>query len=121
MLEQILELDQFDNRRQALLEKGDGRRDFAREDFIFLADQANMPYGNYPVVDKAVLDDLIVKDASFLMGREYFTLDNHQNPLLFPKAPVKAIVIACNTATAYGQLDIEQVIESAGLDIKVSH
>ena len=49
VLEQILELDQFDNRRQALLEKGDGRRDFAREDFIFLADQANMPYGNYPV------------------------------------------------------------------------
>lgn len=119
VLEQILELDQFDNRRQALLEKGDGHRDFAREDFIFLADQANMPYGNYPVVDKgAVLDDLIVKDASFLMGREYFTVDNHQNPLRL-KAPVKAIVIACNTATAYGQLDIEQVIESAGLDIKV--
>jgi glutamate racemase len=35
------------------------------------------------------------------------------------KAPVKMIVIACNTATAYGKSDIERFLHCAGLDIKV--
>jgi len=32
---------------------------------------------------------------------------------------MKALVIACNTATAYGKTDIEDFIERAGLDLKV--
>lgn len=116
ILEQILNSDRFNNKTHN--PAGDGRSDFENESFIFLADQANMPYGNYPVVKKErFLDDLIVKDADFLLGKDYFSLGNQnqrQN-----KSPVKAIVIACNTATAYGQADIESVIHAAGLDIKV--
>ncbi len=121
VLESILNIDLFDNKSHALCLQGDGQADFARESFVFLADQANMPYGNYPVVDKAnVLDDLIVKDAWFLMGRDCFGFTKPDHQLVArQKQPVKAIVIACNTATAYGQSDIEDVIRRAGLDIKV--
>ena len=116
ILEQILKSDGFNNRTHHPL--GDGKTDFEKESFIFLADQANMPYGNYPVIRKEqFLDDLIVKDADFLMGKDYFSLSGQKRQL--GKTPVKAIVIACNTATAYGQADIEQVVAAAGLDIKV--
>lgn len=116
ILEQILNSDRFDNRTHS--PNRDGKSDFENESFIFLADQANMPYGNYPVVKKEqFLDDLIVKDADFLLGKDYFSLSNQQRQQ--NKSPVKAIVIACNTATAYGQADIESVIQAAGLDIKV--
>ena len=116
ILEQILKSDGFNNASHAA--RSDGKADFRNESFIFLADQANMPYGNYPVVKKeSFLDDLIVKDARFLLGKQYYSLGNQlarQN-----KSPVKAIVIACNTATAYGQADIEEVLQKAGLTIKV--
>lgn len=116
ILEQILKSDGFNNASHAA--RSDGKADFENESFIFLADQANMPYGNYPVVKKeSFLDDLIVKDARFLLGKQYYSLGNQlarQN-----KSPVKAIVIACNTATAYGQADIEEVLQKAGLTIKV--
>ena len=60
---------------------------------------------------------MIFKDAVFLMGKKYYNLKNQQ--ALQTKSPVKAIVIACNTATAYGQADIEDVLQNAGLSIKV--
>ncbi|MBA64159.1 MAG: Asp/Glu/hydantoin racemase [Planctomycetaceae bacterium] len=116
ILEQILKSDGFNNRTHH--PQGDGKSDFEKESFIFLADQANMPYGNYPVIKKEqFLDDLIVKDADFLLGKEYFSLSGQNRQ--WSKSPVKAIVIACNTATAYGQADIEQVVQASGLDIKV--
>ena len=124
VLEKILTIDAFENETNSPTPSGDGKADFASESFIFLADQANMPYGNYPVVGKEkFLEDLIVKDAWFLMGRKRFRLnDSGEKTHRYneaSKSPVKAIVIACNTATAYGQDDIEQVIRAAGLDIKV--
>jgi glutamate racemase len=116
ILEQILKSDTFNNESHAA--RSDGKADFKNESFIFLADQANMPYGNYPVVEKeSFLDDLIVKDAGFLLGKQYYTLKNQLARQT--KSPVKAIVIACNTATAYGQADIEEVLQKAGLTIKV--
>ncbi len=121
VLEQILTIDAFENHTSRLMPRGDGKTDFANESFVFLADQANMPYGNYPVVGKGeFLEDLIVKDAWFLMGRKRFHLGGSAEGYTEgSKSPVKAIVIACNTATAYGQDDIEDVIHAAGLDIKV--
>ncbi|MFA5302313.1 MAG: hypothetical protein WC395_06485 [Bacteroidales bacterium] len=72
------------------------------EDFIYLADQANMPYGNYPSEGKTdFLRELIVKDALFLLG--------HQ---------VKILVVACNTATAYGLEDIKKFLDESGSGIK---
>jgi len=116
ILEQILKSDGFNN--DSHVARSDGKADFQHESFIFLADQANMPYGNYPVVKKeGFLDDLIVKDAGFLLGKKYYSLG--QQRARQNKSPVKAIVIACNTATAYGQADIEEVLQKAGLTIKV--
>jgi glutamate racemase len=119
ILQQILTIDDFDNDSHRNTATGDGKADFSNESFIFLADQANMPYGNYPIVEKEqLLDDLIVKDAEFLMNRRYFRGPDDERPQL-GKLPVKAIVIACNTATAYGHSDIQDVVQQAGLDLKV--
>lgn len=78
---------------------------FENEKFIYLADQANMPYGVYPSEQKEdYLRELVVKDALFLT-----TMPNR----------VKIIVIACNTATAYGLKDVESLLEKSGTGVKV--
>jgi glutamate racemase len=109
VLEAILSLDAFNN--QTLEPKPDGQLDFANETFIYLGDQANMPYGNYPTHEKVdFLRELIGKDAIFLMGRRYWATPNASMPQ-FDKLPVKAIVIACNTATAYGLNDVRDLAQ----------
>lgn len=111
----IATFDEHNNSNQA--PGSDGRLDFDREDFIYLADQANMPYGNYAAVGKSeLLRELIIKDAQFLLGQRYYTPDDS---LAADKKPVKAIVVACNTATAYGKTDIEALIKKTGLNIPV--
>ena len=88
VLEQILVLDMFDNATGA--PGADGKPDFADEDFVYFGDQANMPYGRYDALGKAdFLRELVRRDARFLLGDE-----GH--------LPAKIVVIACNTATAYG-------------------
>ncbi|MHC4544262.1 MAG: glutamate racemase [Planctomycetota bacterium] len=100
VLTAILELDAFNNLTHE--PAPDGRPDFENERFVYLGDQANMPYGNYPSEQKVdFLRELIIKDVVFLLGSRYWLsaasqIPNHDKP------PVKAIVIACNTATAYG-------------------
>ncbi|MCL6266299.1 glutamate racemase [Flagellimonas myxillae] len=97
----------------------DGELDFNKESFIYLGDQANMPYGNYSGVGKGdLLNEHIIKDAQFLLGNKYYSnaLDPSVNT---DKQPVKALVIACNTATAYGKDYIEEFLKKANSDIKV--
>jgi hypothetical protein len=78
----------------------DGLPDFANERFVYFGDQANMPYGNYGTVGKTdFLRELVLKDAAFLLGRRWRA--NATSEPRMDKPPVKAIVIACNTATAY--------------------
>lgn len=61
-----------------------------------------MPYGNYPSEDKTdFLRELVVKDALFLLEKK-----------------VKIIVVACNTATAYGLGDIRTLLEESRSGIK---
>lgn len=116
VLEALLTLDAFNN--QSLQPKPDGVPDFAGERFIYFGDQANMPYGNYPSRGKeAFLKELVVKDAVFLLGRRYRPVAA-AGPR-FDKPPVKAIVIACNTATAYGIEDIRATLKAWGLDVPV--
>jgi glutamate racemase len=100
VLAAILELDAFNNLTH---EPGpDGRPDFEHERFVYLGDQANMPYGNYPSEQKVdFLRELIIKDVVFLLDERYWLCAAAQMPQ-HDKSPVKAIVIACNTATAYG-------------------
>lgn len=107
VLEALLTLDAFHN--DTLQPGADGRPDFERERFIYFGDQANMPYGNYSAVNRTdYLRDLIVKDAIFLLGRRFWPADGKAPQ--FTKPPVKAIVIACNTATAYGLEDIRKAV-----------
>lgn len=118
VLEEILRLDRFDNDSGMPRPGGDGRRDFADEQFVFLADQANMPYGNYAAAGKrSLLVELVLKDSFFLLG-----IPHGKSPATAStkrRLPVKAIVIACNTATAYGEAEIEQMIREAGVDVPV--
>jgi glutamate racemase len=89
----------------------DGVPDFEGERFIYFGDQANMPYGNYSAVGRTgFLRELILRDALFLLGRRQAN---------GTKPPVKAIVIACNTATAYGLEDIRAAVKAWGIPIIV--
>ena len=88
VLEQLLTLDAFDNATGEA--RADGIPDFADEDFVYFGDQANMPYGRYDAAGREdFLRELVVRDAQFVLGSQ-----GHY--------PAKAVVIACNTATAYG-------------------
>lgn len=115
--EKFLTLDEYDNVTGEL--KPDGIPDFAGEDFVYLADDANMPYGDYDAAGKSdYLRELVVKDALFLMGDSYYNLAIDDRPY-GSKPRVKIIVIACNTATAYGLGDIEKLLERSNTGVKV--
>jgi len=119
VLEEILKLDLFDNQSSDRLPQGDGKPDFGRERFVFLADQANMPYGNYAIVGKVgFLSEVIRNDAfSCLAGsisprarpRRRGRANGRSRPWLSP----------ANTATAYGKADLESLVAKAGLPIPV--
>ena len=115
VLDAIIALDEFNN---ASGERGaDGVPDFANERFVYLGDQANMPYGNYSAENKTdFLRELIIKDALFLLGSRYWPGRMAEQPK-HDKPRVKAIVIACNTATAYGYDDLKAALEGWGLPV----
>jgi len=117
VLEAILTSDSFNNRNNN--PGADSVPDFSQEDFIYLADQANMPYGVYFSEGKSdLLVEHVIKDATFLLSQKYYPTDDSE-VYSTGKKPVKAIVIACNTATAYGALYLDAFMEKAGLKIKV--
>ena len=117
ILDALVNYDQFNNQSKAA--GADKEPDFSREKFIYLADQANMPYGNYYSANKSdLLVEHIIKDAQFLMASKYYTRSG-EKAFQKDKQPVKAIVVACNTATAYGKEHIERFIKKTGIDLKV--
>jgi glutamate racemase len=117
VLDAILNSDNFNNKTHQ--KAHDGKIDFLSESFIYLGDKANMPYGEYPGNHKtALLKEHVIKDAAFLLGTKYYASQTARKPLT-DKPQVKAIVIACNTATAYGKGDIEKFVNQAGLNLKV--
>ena len=116
VLEAILTLDACNN--QTLAPGPDGVPDFAAERFVYFGDQANMPYGNYGAVGRTdYLRELILKDTIFLLGRRAWPAQGDAPH--FAKPPVKAIVIACNTATAYGLEDIRAAVAEWGIPVIV--
>lgn len=117
VLNAVIKMDRFDNQTH---EKGsDGIPDFIAEKFIYLGDRANMPYGRYPREGKTdFLQELIIKDVWFLLSDKYFLSSKEIIPS-GEKQPVKAIVIACNTATAYGHELTQDVIQEWDLDLKI--
>lgn len=116
VLAAILQVDAFNN---VTHEPGpDGRLDFENERFVYLGDLANMPYGNYPSERKTdFLQELILKDAVFLLGGRYWPSAAARQPR-HDKPPVKAIVIACNTATAYGLESVRAALNKWQLPVK---
>ncbi len=115
-MEAILNNDDFDNGSGSI--GADGTPDFLREDFVYLGDLANMPYGNYSAENRTdFLEELSVKDAAFLLNDYYHK--SPESPERARKSPVKVVVIACNTATAYGKTAIEQMVDHIGLDVDV--
>jgi glutamate racemase len=115
VLNEIVTSDRFNNQ---IHEPGaDGRADFEDESFLYLGDQANMPYGNYPSEDKVdFLKELILKDVVFVLGNRYWLSRSAPAPRQ-DKPLVKAVVVACNTATAYGLDDIERAFERWNIPI----
>ncbi|NWF89577.1 MAG: aspartate/glutamate racemase family protein [Ignavibacteriaceae bacterium] len=117
VMDAIVNFDGFNNESKNL--NSDGILDFEKEYFIYLADQANMPYGNYPSCGKTdLLKEHILKDAQFLLSNKYYQSPN-DNKFKTDKLPIKALVVACNTATAYGLEDIEKFLTKAKLNLKV--
>lgn len=114
ILDALVNYDSFNN--ETTEQGADGQEDFKNERFIYLADQANMPYGNYFSEGKTeLLQEHIIKDLQFLLSDKYY-LTGDKEPKE-DKDQVKAIVIACNTATAYGFKEAKEFFKNAGLDI----
>ncbi len=118
VLNSILELDEFNNSTH---EPGsDGIADFISERFVYLADEANMPYGKYNAEGRAdFLRELVLKDVLFLLGNKYY-LSPDDRKAKTDKDPVKSIVIACNTATAYGLETVREAMNHWGLAVNIT-
>lgn len=118
VLNTILKLDEFNNETHK--PGHDGIADFISERFIYLADEANMPYGTYHGEGKAdFLRELVLKDVLFLLGNQYYLSPDDPNAQT-DKEPVKSIVIACNTATAYGLETVRDAMETWELGVHIT-
>ena len=117
VLEKLLSLDHFDNITGA--EGRDSILDFAGEHFVYLADQANLPYGNYAAEGNTeYLQELVLKDALFLLDDDDFVNGIEEVPT-GRKPRAKIIVVACNTATAYGLNLIKSMLYQSKSGVKV--
>ena len=117
VLDALVNFDDHNNKNNE--KGGDAIPDFMSEKFIYLADQANMPYGNYSSENKTdLLVEHILKDMQFLLSDKYYR-DAGDTQFQKDKQPVKSIVIACNTATAYGSEFIKEFIDKTGIELKV--
>jgi glutamate racemase len=117
VLNALLEYDEHTN--QSKTKGADGVPDFRQEKFIYLADQANMPYGNYHSANKtSLLIEHIIKDTQFLLSNKYYP-DAKSEHFNIDKEPVKVIVVACNTATAYGMENIRSFLKKSQSPIHV--
>lgn len=117
VLDALVSYDENNNANEA--GGKDGQPDFRKENFIYLGDQANMPYGNYFAAGKTdLLKEHVIKDVQFLLAQKYYA---NANDRFFKndKQKIKALVIACNTATAYGQADADAFMARTGLNIPV--
>ena len=112
VLEAMLTLDAFNN----ITGKpgADGRPDFDKEYFQYLADQANMPYGNYAAENKTkLLQEHVVKNMDFLLKNRY-DINWMQQASPKEKQSVKMLVLACNTATAFALEEVKQFVQDNG-------
>jgi glutamate racemase len=103
VLEKLLCIDEFNNITGERIP--DSKPDLEGEDFVYFGDQANMPYGLYGAKGKSdFLRELIVRDTEFVLSSQ-----SH--------LPSKIVVIACNTATAYGLDDARRTAKPKGVKV----
>jgi glutamate racemase len=115
VLEAMLTLDAFNN--ETGLPGADGKPDFEKEYFQYLADQANMPYGNYAAENKTkLLQEHVIKNMDFLL-KYRFDLNGIQPAQ--QKLGVKMLVLACNTATAFALPEVKQFVNDNGSNVPV--
>ena len=117
VLEAMLTLDAFNN----ITGKpgADGKPDFDKEYFQYLADQANMPYGNYAAENKTkLLQEHVVKNMDFLLKNRY-DINWMQQASPKEKQSVKMLVLACNTATAFALEEVKQFVKINGTNAPV--
>lgn len=106
ILQAILTLDAYNNNTGEPIP--DGQPDFTNEVYQYLADQANMPYGNYAAAGKTdLLKEHMLKNAAFFTD-SFFDSSTGSTWKKAAKPPVKMIVLACNTATAYTLADLQK-------------
>lgn len=117
VLDQLLSVDVVNN---VTGEKGpDGIPDLQGEEFVQLADQANLHYGGYAAAGAAAfLRELAIRDAFFLLSSGYYRNAAEGMPT-GRKSPAKIVVIACNTATAYGLDGIESTLRNIASPVRV--
>ena len=109
VLEAILTLDAFNNKTGK--PGADGIPDFTGEFFNYLADQANMPYGNYAAAGKTdFLKEQILRCMTFLAKDSTYQKRVEEKYITYHKTTAKMLVVACNTATAYALNDIKNLI-----------
>lgn len=117
VLEALLTIDEFNN--QTGKPGKDGIPDFNQEYFQYLADQANMPYGNYAAENKTpLLKEHILKNMRFLLGNSFVT-DKTGNWQAATKNTAKMLVLACNTATAFALNDIRNFLKKEDYEVAV--
>lgn len=117
VLEALLTIDEFNNLTGA--PGKDGIPDFQREHFQYLADQANMPYGNYAAEQKTpLLKEHILKNMRFLLGNSFRRWEK-ETWQLNSKESAKMLVLACNTATAFALTDIREFLKEENNDVSV--
>ena len=113
VLEAMLSLDAFNNKSGQ--PGSDGKPDFEAEFFQYLADQANMPYGNYAGENKTkLLQEHVIKNMDFLLKNEF-----DRPKAIAKKDGVKMLVLACNTATAYALNEVKDFSKSQQENIPV--
>jgi len=109
VLEAMLNLDAFNNKTGK--PGADGIPDFSGEHFNYLADQANMPYGNYAAEGKTdFLKEQILRCMTFLAKDSFYQKRVTDQYLSYQKSTAKMLVVACNTATAYALNDIRNLM-----------
>jgi glutamate racemase len=117
VLEAMLTLDAFNNVTGK--PGADGKPDFDKEYFQYLADQANMPYGNYAAENKTdLLKEHVVKNMDFLYNNKYDKIQKESNAEQ-QKQGVKMLVLACNTATAFALDEVKQYSKEKADNIPV--
>lgn len=117
VLEAMLTLDAFNNTTGEL--GADGKPDFEKEYFQYLADQANMPYGNYAAEGKTkLLQEHVLKNMDFLLKSRY-DAERSGAYITQRKQGVKMLVLACNTATAFALNEVKEFVLSNDNNVPV--